>query len=220
VLNVKNSCLVAVFAATIALTGLTARTAVSQQPVMRGPGVQSVALVDVNYIFKKHGRFKAQMEQMRADVERSQAEWKRQMEAINKQADRLQEFRPGTPDYKAMEEDIVNQKAKLQGQVALQKKEFLQREAKIYYNTYSEIMQEVRYHCQQNGLGLILSFNGDKINPENPEDVLRGINNKVVYYDDGLDITPIILKRLNPDVADRSAVPTGPQGVSFPNRPR
>ena len=162
--------------------GLAASPTVAQQPPVRTQGASTVALLDVNYIFKKHARFKSQMEEMRGDVERSQAEWKRQAEGMNKLAERLNEFRPGTPDYKAMEEEIVNQRTKLQATMTIAKKEFLQREAKVYYNVYQEIMQEVKYYCEANGVTLVMTFNGDKINPENPEDVLRGINQKVVYY--------------------------------------
>ena len=180
----------------VSWAGPGASRADAQQPGVRPQGPTNVALVDVNYIFKKHARFKAQMEEMKVDVDRVQAEFKRQADAINKDAENLQNFRPGTPDYRSAEEEVVNRKAKLQGQMALQKKEFLQREAKIYFNVYQEIIQEVQYYCQANNIGLVLSFNGDPINPDNPDDVLRGINNKTVYYDKGLDITGFILKRV------------------------
>jgi Skp family chaperone for outer membrane proteins len=212
---VKMSRLVAALAASVASLGLIAAAA-AQVPA-RAPGTGSVALVDVNYIFKNHVRFKAMIDEMKADFDRTQAEFKRQGDAINKLSERLNEYRPGTPDYKAMEEEIVNQRSKFQGQVALQKKEFLQREAKIYYNVYTEIMQEVQYLAAANNISMVLTFNGDPINPEKPDDVLRGINNPVVYYDKSLDITPSILKRLGAKPASAG----GPMGVGTgaPTRP-
>lgn len=215
VLNVKKSYVSVAWALTavvalallVAWGGHGASQADAQQPGVRAQGPTNVALVDVNYIFKKHARFKLLMEEMKGDVDRAQAEFKRQAEAINKDAENLANFRPGTPDYRAAEEEVVNRKSKLQGQMALQKKEFLQREAKIYYNVYQEIIQEVQYYCQANNIGLVLSFNGDPINPDNPDDVLRGINNKTVYYSKELDITGFILKRVG-----APAAPAGPVG--------
>lgn len=214
----KKSCLLAALAASVMWMGLAADPATAQQQPVRPQGLSGVALLDVNYVFKKHARFKSQMEEMRGDVERSQTEWKRQNEGINKLVERLNEFRPGTPDYKAMEEEIVNQRTKLQATMTIAKKDFLQREAKVYYNVYQEIMQEVKYYCEANGVTLVMTFNGDKINPENPEDVLRGINQKVVYYNPEMDITPLILKRLGaaaPQINPGPAMQTRP-GVYVP----
>ena len=210
----KKSLVLAAVAAAVVWMAMSAERAGAQQPVRTQAG-GAVALVDVNYIFKRHARFKSQMEEMKADVDRTQTEWKRLAELINKDAERLNDFKPGTPDYKAAEEELVKRRAELQAKVAMQKKEFLQREAKIYYNVYTEIMQEVQYYCQANNVGLVLSFNGDKINPESPDDVLRGINRPVVNYNPDLDITPMILTRISPQNRPAATGDTR-QGVFVP----
>jgi Skp family chaperone for outer membrane proteins len=197
VLNVKKSLVLAAVAAAVVWMTVSAPRAGAQQP-LRTQGGGAVALVDVNYIFHKHARFKSQIEEMKADIERTQADFKRTADQITKDAERLNDFRSGTPDYHNAEEELVKRRAELQAKMALQKREFLQREAKIYYNVYTEIMQEVQYYCQANNVGLVLSFNGDKINPENPDEVLRGINRQVVNYNPDLDITPTILQRISP----------------------
>ena len=157
----KNSCLIAALAASVLWMGLAGTPAAAQ-----APGTQfvapTVALVDVNYIFKNHPRFKAQMEEMRVSVTNSQTEWKRQKEGLTKLVERLQEFRAGTPDYQQMEEQIVGEKTRLSTKMQLEQKAFLQREAKIYYDIYQEISQEVQYICQQKGITLVMNFNGDQ----------------------------------------------------------
>ena len=205
----KKSCLLA--AVLVALVGLAlaASSARAQQPPAARPtGGANVALVDVKYIFKHHPRFKSQEEELKADYERANVEFKRLADAINKDAERLSELKPGTPDYKAAEEELVNRKMKLQGQMTLQKKDLQQREAKIIYNVYTEITQEVQYYCQANGVAIVLDFNGDAINPENPTEVAGGLQRHVVYYNRDLDITPLILKRLG-------APPATPGPVGF-----
>jgi Skp family chaperone for outer membrane proteins len=176
-----------------------------------------LALLDVSRIFKSHQRFKGMMDDMKADVERAEAQVKAERENIGQLADRLQEFHKGTPEYKQMEEDLAKRQAELAVRVNLQKNEFLQREAKIYNSVYQEILQATDYFCKQNRIDMVLRFNSDQVDVERPDSVLAFINKPVVWYDRGLDITEPILQDLN-----RNAINPGPasrtptqQGVPF-----
>lgn len=191
----KNSHLVALVAAVLSL-GYFSALAVAQAPAKPANG-PSIALLDVSYIFKNHARFKSQMEDMKADVERAEQQVKTERDAIAKLAERLQEFRKGTPDYKNMEEELAKRQADLQVQVTLQKNEFLQREAKTYHNVYQEILQVTDYYAKQNGYDMVLRFNGDPVDVERPDSVLAFINKPVVWYQKQLDITPAVLQELN-----------------------
>jgi Skp family chaperone for outer membrane proteins len=190
----------------------------AQAPATQGAGPR-LALLDVSRIFKSHQRFKGMMEDMKADVERAEAQVKTERETITKLAERLQEFRKGTPDYKQMEEELAKRQADLAVQVQLQKNEFLQREAKIYHSVYQEIWQATDYFCKQNRIDMVLRFNGEQVDVDRPDSVLTFINKPVVWYDRGLDITDPILQDLNrtainPAQANRPGAPARP-GVPF-----
>jgi Skp family chaperone for outer membrane proteins len=192
--------------------------AVAQAPA-RPAGGPNIALLDVSYIFKNHARFKLAMEEMKADVERAEAQVKGERETIGKLAERLNEFRKGTQDYQQMEEDLAKRQANLQVQVTLQKNQFLQQEAKIYHNVYQELWQVTDYYCKQNGVDMVLRFNGDPVDVDRPDSVLTFINKPVVWYQKSMDITPSILQELNksapaPSAANRAAPPAR-QGVPF-----
>ena len=64
----------------------------------------------------------------------------------------------------------------------MQKNEFLQREATIYHNVYQEILQATDYYCKQHGIDIVLRFNGDQVDPQQPDSVLTFINKPVVWY--------------------------------------
>ena len=119
-------------------------------------------------------------------------------------------MKAGDPGYQRLEESLVNEQAMMKGQAALKNKEFMQKEARLYFNAYHEITDDVNYFCQKNGIVLVLNFSGDSIHEENPDDVARGITNKVVYYNKSLDITGYIVPRFqkDPRAADNS-----PMGV-------
>ena len=182
-------------------------------PAVQGPG--GIALVDVNYIFKKHVRLKAQLTDLQGEATKVQKDFEQQLQRLQEQGQQLGSMKPGTPDYQHLEESLVSQKAMIQGQIALKRKEFVQKEAHLYFNAYHEISDEVAYYCQQRGLSIVLNFNGDNIHEENPDDVARGISNKVVFYNKSLDITPYILPRFVRELSPQGAV--GPQGASTNN---
>ncbi len=151
-------------------------------------------------------------------VERAEGVLKQEREAMQKLAERLASFNKGTPDYKALAEEITKREADLTIKVRMQ---FFQREAKIYHTVYQEILQEVDYYAAAAGINLVLRFNGDPADLNQPETVIRDINKQVVWYAKDRDITPVILDRLNqrayrnPGAAapGAPAAPAGPVGV-------
>jgi Skp family chaperone for outer membrane proteins len=209
VLEVTKSQLLAAALACLAVVSLAATPAAAQaQTAPRG----NVALLDVNYIFKNHTRFKAMMADMKAEAERVEQQLKAQRDQIQGQQELLKGLKPGSSDYKTREQDIARQLADLNIQAQVQQKEFVLKQARIYHETYQEIQQIVAYYAAQQGYVAVIKFNGDAVDQENPDDVLRFINQDVVWFNQTLDITPVILKTMNEragaaTTATRPAVP-------------
>jgi Skp family chaperone for outer membrane proteins len=205
------------FASCFAWSCLAGNQAHAQQPI--SPGIQApgaIALVDVNYIFKRHVRLRDQLKELGADAEKVQKDFERQLQDLQERSKQLSQMHAGTPDYQRLEESIVSQKSIIQGQIALKRKEFVQKEAHLYFNAYREITDEVTHYCEQRGIAIVFNFNGDAIHEENADDIARGISNKFVYYNKSLDITPQVLPRF----LNQSApyVPNGAP-VAFPGQP-
>ncbi len=192
------SCFVIILAASPA----AAQNMSSGQP-MSGVARQAVtapngvALLDVAYLFKNLKRMKSQMEELKIDVERAEAALKRDRDNLQSLAERLREFKPGTPDFKSLEEQIAKKDADLRIRTQIQQREFLERESKTYQSVYEEVLQEVDLFAQTNNIAIVLRFNGDPIDKDKPDDVLRNINKPVVWFSSGLDITGQILHRLD-----------------------
>lgn len=191
---------VAALAVGIAWMNWSGQKAEAQQPGgARMAGPPTTALVDVNYVFKNHARFKEAMQRFDQEVKAAQAEWKRQNEALGKKAERVQglNLTPGSPEFKREEEALLRERNDLQTQIAMAKRDFVQREAKLYHAVYQEVLYEVQTYSAANGVSLVLNFQGDKMNPDNPQSVISGVNQPVVFYNKDLDITPLVLRRLN-----------------------
>jgi len=116
---------------------------------------------------------------------------------INEMELKLRELKPGTTDYSQLEEEINRAKAEWTLNANKQKKEIRKTESQILWNVYYEVKTETKRYCEQNRIDLVISFNGDPIDPEQPQQVVRGVSKPIVYHDPGIDITPHILASLN-----------------------
>jgi Skp family chaperone for outer membrane proteins len=220
---VKKSHRWAILAITVSLGYLISLAVAQNQagPSGQPAGGARLALIDVTKIFKNHIRFKQDVEDMNRDYQAVQAKLKAERDAINKIATEvLPTYNKGTPQYSETEEQLTSRTARLQVDVARQKNEFLQREASIYHKVYQEVLRETDYFCRQRGVDMVLSFDGAQVDVQRPDSVLRFINRPVVWYDQGLDITNLILQGVNgpganPATADQRAQPPAP---SFENR--
>src|SRR3954453_623195 len=158
----------------------------------------NIAVVDISYIFKKHERFKTSMDTMKKEMETIEAELKADREKIAGQEQQRNAFNPGSAEYKKMDEDIARQMADFNLKMGKLRKEFLEREAKVYYQTYLEVVDAVKYYAKRQNIGLVLRFNGEPVDPNRRDDVLREINKPVVVQDQ-IDITPDVLVLINRD---------------------
>ena len=191
------------FATAVAILASFTLSAQAQQG-----GAGAVAVIDISKIFKEHKRFRAALEDMKKDVQAAEASLRKDGDDIKKMVEQLKSgpYAAGSPQYKQQEETIATKQAQLQLKMNLQTKDFMEQEAKIYYNIYKEIEQEVQDFAQRHRISLVLRYNNIDMSPDNRQQVLAGVNRAVVYQNN-IDITGDILRRLNgPDT------PTGPVG--------
>jgi Skp family chaperone for outer membrane proteins len=170
----------------------------------------NIVLLDVSYVFDHLPRFQQVMNDMKKDVTNADAAVKAENSAIQKLAQELELKSRGSPDYKRMEEQVITRKANLAAQVETQRREFMQRETKIYYDCYRQIQVVVNDYCAANNIDMVLRFSSDPVDPDNPNSVINTINKPVVTYVRDRDITPDILDILT----KRSTSTGGSQGGS------
>jgi len=221
---VKNSLLLAVSAIGVLWAGTLfgqggvapVRPAAPAPAPARAAGGQNVALLDVSYLFEKLPHFKAYMQQVTDDAQKAQDEVKREEQEIKKLAESAEAVR-GTPKFKAIEEEITRRRGDLAVKIELQRRNFQQRQAKIYLSVYKEVQDQASLVCSQYGYDIVLRFNGDPVDAENPQSVLTYINRPVVWYAEQRDITPFVLKSIT---SRREPVPGGvserPRGLPIP----
>ena len=184
---------------TAAVLGMAVATAaVAQQPNAAGAnaGRYGVAVVDIGYIFKNYSQFSSSMENLKTEMKSAEGQLKAERDQVQAKEEQCKAYNPGSPEFKQLEEEIARLKAEFNLKAGKIRKDFLEREAKVYYQTYLEVSNSVKYYAQQHNIGLVLKFNGDQVDPNRREDVLRAINKPVVHQT-SIDITPDVLALLN-----------------------
>ncbi len=179
--------------------------------------ISPVAILDLPYLFRNHRRFKEMDEVLKTEISGAEGQFMTEQKAMKDLVAKLQELRPGTPEYKAAEEDLAKRDADMQLRINIMKKNFAEKKAKNYFEVYQETMRYVGYHATHSGIVLVINFNGDPVDPNNPQSVIQALNSTVLYKHPGVDITPVIL-----DLCNRGFVipePTPNPGVVNPAFP-
>lgn len=173
------------------------------------PSGTNVAVIDIALIFKHHDRFNGQMGDIKRDIEQFEAYVRDQQKTLKARMDELQQFNATSPEYKSREADLARSQSELQVKIGLERKNFLEREARVYYQIYKEIESSVRTFATRARIGLVLRFNSDDMKEDDRASVLQGVNRAVVFHQ-GLDITRFIIEDLNRRPFNPDEKPAGP----------
>jgi len=196
-------------AATVALVQLSASAQAPVRPISTPAAAPATpaarpaspaahaAVVDVGYIFKNHARFKAEMDKMKDQVMAAENALKAEQERIKGLMDQLKGYNQGTPEYRKFEGEVAKAQGDFSVNAQLQKKDFMDREAKVYLQVYAEIERAVSQFARENGIAVVHRFDGDPVDSSDRNRILGSITKPIVYFDPQIDITPNILKMLN-----------------------
>ncbi len=171
-----------------------------------------VAVIDIKYILENHAGFKQSMEGLKSQFDKAGEELKAERLRINQLEQQLQTLKPSTQDFNQLDEEVNRAKADWTLSANKQKKEIRKKESEILWTVYYQVKTETKRYCEQNRIDLVISFNGEPIDPEQPQQVVRGVSKPIVYHHPGIDITPHVLASLN-NQNNQAAGPVGGIGV-------
>lgn len=163
------------------------------------PGL--VTVLDVAKVFENHPVFKARMDELKNEVTAFQQKVRAQVTDLAKKRQELtQKFKIGTPEFKQEEEALARQEAELKVKTGQTERDYMDREAMLYYETYIELQQIVANFARANNISLVLRFDSTDIDKTNRASVSNGVNRFIVYQEK-LDLTALIID----EVTKRSA---------------
>ena len=159
----------------------------------QGAGTR-VAVIDVPYIFKNYAGFKGEVEKVQRDINAFRQWVAEEQQKIRGETKKLELYKTGSAEYKEAEESIARMQMTHRLEGAKKEREFMEREAQLYYDLYKRIEAAVADFALRNQIGLVLRFSGEDIDPTDRKSIMLGVNRPVVYQS-RLDITTMILEK-------------------------
>lgn len=175
-------------------------------PVMAQSAGGNIAVIDIPKVFKEHALFNKQKGDLEAEVKAAEAEGTKTRDQLRKMAEELQSFKPGSPDYKMKEEELARVQSDATLKVNRIRREIMEREAKLYFTTYTQIREAVSVFAQRHNIVLVLRHNSGEIDSSSPQSIMEGVHRSVIF-ENQIDITHDILRMMNNGVPQNAGVP-------------
>lgn len=172
-----------------------AATPAQEQPV-EASTASDFAVLDVAETLNGYKQFQEDLAALRKKVEESNQQVVVRQAEIASVTKQLQQLQPGSPDYESKQLLLVRLQTELNQLVNRSRQGFLVQEAGYYKEAYDRLKDLVRDFAKKKGIRLVLRVSSQETSVNDPKTVLNAVNEMVVFQD-GVDITEEMIKRLN-----------------------
>lgn len=156
-----------------------------------------VGLIDMAFVFKNYKKFEQLREDLKAEIASNEEKAKAMQADVVALQKTLKDFTEGSEQYTKTEKIMVQKMADFEGFRRQMQREFLKKESGIYLQVYNEVSDMVERYATHFKYTLIIRFNRDELDSDNPQALMQGMNRQVVYYRADDDITKPVLDSLN-----------------------
>jgi Skp family chaperone for outer membrane proteins len=199
--SISKSLLVAFTAAVLTFSNV----AIDQVAAQEGSGPGLVAVLDVAKVFKDNAVFDSKMKAIKSEADQLRTQITQQQEGIKGEAQQLTQYEVGSAERNNMEGQLEQKQTALRTKARQAEADLLNREARIYYDTYEQLKSVVGEIAAQNNISLVLRFDSEEVDPTNRAEVIKGVNRSVVFHR-RVDLTGMVSKAMN---ARSAQAPTG-----------
>ena len=156
-----------------------------------------VGSIDLEAVFRGYEKVKFHMEGLQAEGMAKEGQLKGFMADARQTAKEMEQFQPGSTDFKTRSAKMTELKAKLESTKQTAEREMQERQIEIMGTFYKEVQAMTRAVAFQNGLTYVLRVSNEALDSANPEAVMAAMARPVVYADPTTDITRTVLYNLN-----------------------
>ena len=203
----KRVLLSALTIAVCATTVVSAQTSTQKTPP---PTPAKVGLIDMAKVFQDYTKFKDLREQLKTEIERSDAKAKQLAAAVTNLQTQMKDLKPGSPKYAQLEKALLNARGDFEAYRAGEQRELMRKESAIYKQIYVEVTGAVKKYAEWRKLTLVIRFSPKGADQaETPQSIVDSMNRQVVYHRPDDDITQSVLNYLNRSYSTTAGRTTG-----------
>lgn len=215
----KRTILVSLACAALITTSVWIGTALGQGNAAARPAAElphKIGLIDMAHVFKEYKEFEALRNDLKEELEATEAEGKKFADKIQSLQNELKSgvFKEGSQEYIARETQLAKSTSDFNTFRAVSQKDFLRKESKIYGTVYKKVEDAIQKYCKAYKYTLILRFSRDELNTDDPQKLIAGLQRTVVHFRPDDDLTDSVVEYLNGQYAKASGAPrtTTPAG--------
>ncbi len=191
------------------------------QPAGPKVGPTSIALVDVGYILKNHPNMNANMDALKAEMNQAQEDIENRRKALLEEQEKIgKTFEADSPQFKQQQEGLISRESKLRVDFMGKEKEFAEKQASVIFKSYQSINSAIERVAKHYQYDVVLRYSQEQneMDPKKPQTVNFGIQRDILFHNEQIDITKIVLSVLNASEPKASA-PTTPTSTATANQP-
>ncbi|HZL90599.1 MAG TPA: OmpH family outer membrane protein [Pirellulaceae bacterium] len=155
-----------------------------------------VAVLNLDALFKEDPQVVqglADLKQEAAEIDEKVKLRQTELEAVGSDARKAQ---PGSQEQRRLQQEFLKLNNELQQYINRERAGVQMKEAKIYLTAYREIESVVKEYCKEKGIKLVIRQQSTSLDENQPAQEIVKALNRLVIYEDGLDITDDIRTRL------------------------
>lgn len=175
-----------------------------------------VGLIDMAHVFKNYKKFEQLREDLKLEISESEERAKAMQNEIAQAQMGMKALAEGSEKYTKLEQEIVKKMAEFESFRRSASRDFLKKESQIYLQIYTETSDAVKKYADYYKYTLVMRFNREELDTENPQNLLQGMNRQVVYHRQEDDITISVLDYLNRKYTPSAAPATAPKSTQKP----
>lgn len=155
-----------------------------------------VSVVDVGKVFKSHPTFPDQLKTLKAEAEKFKQASLQLRQQMMKKAEVLQQYEPGSEEFKRAEAEIAKESAALEVEQRDKMRKMMKHEAELHYQAYQQVKEAIGAYCDPREIQLVLRHNDVEMQKSNPQSIMRKVNGAIVFYQPNRDITAAVIAEL------------------------
>ncbi|MDR2754151.1 MAG: OmpH family outer membrane protein, partial [Planctomycetaceae bacterium] len=211
----KQTCWMTLFVALMTVGGFISQATAQGLP-------NFVAVVDVAQLIKEHPDFRTKQENLQKLVQAEEAKFRARQQQITDKDKSLQNsgFKPGTKEHQNQVDEIANEYADFEKDVKAMQRKFALENSRIMYETYQHIKKVIGTFAKQRRIAQVTDYRVFEVNPAEPQLVAEDMDQKLVWFDEQLNITEFVIDALYADLGKqrppKTATAANPQTQARP----
>lgn len=155
-----------------------------------------VSVIDVGEVFKSHPTFPDKLKALKGEAEQFKQASLQLRQQMMKKAEVLQQYKPGSDEFKQAESELAKESASLEVEQRNQMRTLMEREAKLHFQAYQQVESAISSYCEPREIQLVLRHNSLEMKQGDPGSIMRKVNGSIVFYQPNRDITAAVIAEL------------------------